>query len=812
MARGKNGTARMSAVAAAPRSRFGPGTRFVPRPRPPVDPIYNESYRRMMEVWLRAICRDSSVRLQFGESGSYTDMKGLIVVDKTVPPNGRPGERGLASWGLASHEACHHRKTSRSVFLTYIEGMTKKIEAADKAIAAARKAIAALPGAAAAGELDRVARAAHHTAMRLDRVEIPELAAALAAAGSASEKKALQSRLDAAEAERDAAMAAAAKATADKAALLGPHQADFDAAIAALRAAQREKMRTTQHKDLWNIIEDGRIETWLRVREPYEYNRISLLNRVYPRVPDKYEAGGQMRLVPCPDGYVPVDIDGNELEVVEDPSGQRQVVVGPETVLPVWTDRPLDPKRQMRAALLADSVPEFSSHDKDLHPDVRACLDECRPLVDDGVRGDTANCLERATDVLDGMERHNMLPDPDDPPSNSGEQGDQSDGGGESQQSQSGGGGGGGEDEQDDWDQRGDAGGEGEGTSDSAGGAEDGEDGGGISKEEREEAEKEGKGSATEEEAQEAADAEERRQGKAAKDQDGSEKASRAKGDIDGDGWQAPPNQSITSQEKIRAVGAGPAATGHLTTYGNQISEILADIKTDERGPERRLRSGRLDRRRLTRVPIGEEDVFWREGHELELDLAVDTVLDLSGSMDGSRGQLQDAAITMGIAGRKAEIPLAIWGYDSGGANAARHYEFKGYPNERANALGEISGRSNPECHAGGGTPTKDAVEFAHSRLASRRESTRLMIVFTDGQPNDGGEESRAAVEQARRDGIAVMGCWFRDPSDHYSENAREGMRRIFGGDFVEMDKISDLPSAFRKRLFEIVKAKRTRR
>lgn len=826
VARGRSGSSRLNATAVAPagpRRVFGGGAaRFVPRVREPVDPVYNESYRRQIEVWLRAICRDPNVRLAFGTDGSYTDMEGLIVVDKTVPPDGSPGEKGLATWGLASHEACHHRKTSRTVWRGYRAKMEAALEAAKKRITKARKALAALSDADRIAEADRTERLAHHEAVRLDQVVLPALQAQLAGA-TKMEKADLLGRIATAEKQRDIAAAAAAAAAAEKAKLMGPNKAAYDAALTELHAAVRDQMRTTQHKDMWNIVEDGRIETWLRVREPFEYTRISLLNRVYPRVPETYQAGGQMRLVPCPDGYVPVDIHGNELEVVTDPNGKRQVVVAPDTELPVFTDRPLDVKRQMRAALLADAVPEFSAHDKDLHPDVRACLDECRPVIDDGVRGDTQNCLDRATDLLDVLERHGMLPDPDDEKPNSGDQSQQQQGGGqgeggeggdqgdESEQQQSGGGGQGEESSESDWEQRGDGGGQGEGTSDASGQAEEGEDGGGITKEEREKAEAEGAGSASEEDAKEAADAEERKQKQAAKSQEGAEKSAAAKGDIDGDGWSMPPNQEITSNEKIRANGSEPPPSGHLTTYGNQISAILEDIKTEERGPERRLRSGRIDRRRLPRVPIGDEEVFWREGSELDLDLAVDTVLDLSGSMDGQRQALQDAAVTMSIATRKTQIPMAIYGYDSGYGAQARHYEFQGYGQGRANALGEIGGRANPEARAGGGTPTKEAVEFAHARLRARRESTRLMIVFTDGMPNDGGGESHQAIEAARREGIPVMGVWFRDEHDHYGENARAGMRRMFGGDFVEISQISELPRAFRKRLFEIVKGKRGR-
>ncbi|WP_217924705.1 VWA domain-containing protein [Miltoncostaea oceani] len=810
-----------------PGAKIG-GTNFTLRARERIDPIYNETFRRRIEVWCRARAGDRNIRIEFGSSGSYTDMAGNITVDKTVPKDGRPGDKALATWGLTSHELCHHRWTAADVFNEFIAKMKDDVAESGEKIKKIRGRFAKLPDWAKIVEAEKEQRAASFQHGQIASIvagmekEIPNMAPA-----DAKEAK-KQLTLMKAEMVRLEAEATAAGQRRD--ALIAPNQKAFDKLTAELHAEQRKQIAAVEGKDVWNIIEDGRIETHLRVHEPNEYRQISMLNHVYPRVPKVYKSD-QDALVPCPDGYVPVDVDGNPLEVVVSPDGTKMVKIPAGVDIPVLGDKPLDYKRQMRAALLCESVPEFTLDGELLHPKVQACLDECRPLIDEGVRGNTRECMEASAKVTEILARHGMLPDPEDEKSNNGGQqqqgqggesgGDPGQGGGQGQpgQGQPGQGGGqGGDEEQsggdsgldtgspfdtgDEWDERGDAGKAGDGTSDTTGSAKEGDDGGGISDADRKDAEEKKAGSASGDEAKEAAKQAEKDAAADVAKESGRGNAADKAGDIDGKSWGPPANQKITGIEKIAPQAPTPPS-GHLTRYGNQLAAQLELVRTQATAPRRRQESGRLDRRRITSAAIGKPDVFVQPGRDFDVDLAVDTVVDLSGSMNSARKQLQDSAQTMVIAMEKLKVPHSVYGFDSGGSSA-HHYELVGY-GSRANGLGAIAGS---HMVGGGGTPTAEAVEFANARLSQRREQARVMVIFTDGMPND-IEGTRRQIEAARSQGITVVGAYYNTaPASHRGQEV-EGMKKLFGSDFVHLEAIGDLPKHVGKLMMKLIKPRR---
>lgn len=781
--------------------------RYKVAPPEVVPDVGNEAHRRSLEVYARATVGRRDITVSFGPGGSHTDMKGNIQVASDLPPNGSNGERYVCMSGFLSHELWHERVTARVVWEEFLAEMETEQERLTKESVRIRTGLSKIAGYQEMAAIEGEAKRAAELAVVLEHALIPGLQADLAklSAGSTKKRRALEEAIAEAE-EQLAEVHKAAKSLSAQAAKL---RAPIDAAAAPLERQGIDMLQemhklTAERKDIWNIVEDGRIEEYARETQPLEYRRISLLNRIYPRINAEYTA--EKPAAPkAPEGYVPTDIDGNPLPIVTDATGQDRVVLLPGTKLPVFGDAPLDPTRQIRAALLAEAVPEFSGADKPMHPRVRACFDECLPLIAEGVTTDTRGCLAASDAILEVLERHDLLPkiDPD--------------GGG------GGGGGGGGmpspfpgkgaagasSDEQ-----RGDGGGEGEGTSDASGNAAEGEDGG-MSSGQREKNEKDGKGSASDDEAKAAV---EKGEGEAKANKakaDGQNRADDKNGDIPAERWQAPGRQDITSQGQIRAAGENRFEAGHLAAYGNQLADELADLKVLARGPQRYLRSGRIDRRLLSKARIETRDnddarprVFYRPGEELDVDLVFDLVTDMSGSMDHYRGQLGDAAITTHIAGKKLEIPHAIWGFDSGGSEA-NHYEFKGYDDARPHALAEIGRRTNSAVRAGGGTPTRAAIEFQMARMARRRETTRVAVIFTDGGPTDSTpEECRRIIDQGRARGITVVGCYFRDPSDRYASQGSEGMRSMFGKDYIEIERVGELPRQLGKLLQTLMKSK----
>lgn len=773
----------------------------------------------MLEDYARART-DRNTTVRFGESGSYTDMNGNIVVDGTTPPDGTTGARYVATRGLLSHEILHEQLTNREVWEEFKKGMEEDISSARHDWQHVVNQLRAIPEAIEQKELEVLLREGAARREHLLRVARPALEAERAALSARATKKAAD--LDAQLAALDAEVADIDQRLQGAPARIAAIQAAHPE-IAALEAQMHEAanrlLLATQVKDSFNILEDGRIEEYCREMTPLEYRRISLLNRVSPRIPDTYTLPSEMgaTLVPAPDGYIPVDAAGNELPVIDAPDGTRQVVIEPDVEIPVWTDRPLDLKRQMRAALLAESVPEFTPGD--VHPDVAACLDECRPHVDGAIAGSTATCLDESRTVTEIMARHNMLPKSEDGGSTSGGdegqqggspgQGGQPGQGGEGGPQGQGGTSGTGDVVRDDWHTRGDGGSAGEGASEASGGASDQDEAKGTSKGQRDKNERDGKGSASSDDAKNessVADTE----AKGREQNITREKArAQANGDIEGGAWKGPGSQDIIGEQTIAAQGdTGQTEFGRLRNLGRQLSAELKELTTQAHRPLRHQQQGKLDRRRLHKVPISaavaretginqSPRVFYHPGKTVALDLAAEVVVDLSGSMSGHREQLRDATIACHFALEELKVPHGIWGFDSSHGAEARHYEFKSIARDGAQALGEIASRRNAACAAGGGTPTDSAVEFSTTRMGVRRESAKLMFVFTDGMPNgtrDPIADTRRRVNDARQQGITVVGILFEERNSGWGGASRDAMREIFGNEFIEINELGEMP------------------
>jgi len=767
----------------------------------PIPEVGNEVHRRMLESYARARARNRSITVAFGKEDSFTDMKGNITVASEVPPDGSPEDRYLAISGLLSHELWHERITAREVWQAFVRDMEEE----QKEIADQRRALSdelyQFPNMAQVKALEPQLRDAWIEMLKsgasaeedgLSKAESTKRAKAFDAAKKVVEGLE-QTRTDLIEAERN-----------------GPNGTRFAEIEDELKDLVTRLVHQGHRKDMFNIIEDGRIEEHCRQQEPLEYRRISALNRVYPRLKDTYEfegdESGEPKVLPCPDGYVPVDANGVALDTIQTPDGRTMVIIPPGTVLPTWTDRPLDPTRQIRAALLADAVPEFSVDGQPLHPDVKACLDECQPLIDAGVRGTTAECRDRAQEVYEVVRRHGLFPEVEFSEGGGGGGGQQQGEGGQSQGGSSGQGddsqsGQGGRGAIDEWDDRGDSGGQGDSVSEpSGGGAEEGEDGGGLSEGSREEAEKKGTGRVDEGDDLDS----EREKARKEMDQNASQSARDAKnaerkGDISSNKWQPPGNQDLVSEDTIRVSGSGrPTVPGRLARPGVAMSASFKSFMDRASAPERRQRAGRPEPKRFARAAVGETDLFKKPGQHVELDLAVSFLDDLSGSMNGQRDIERDAAIVSAVACQRLDIPFEVVGYDS--SHEARHYVFKDYSHEGFGAIGEMSNMGNEAARAGGGTPTAEAIIGAIARIERRNESNKLIMVSTDGMPND-PERTRKAVQAAWRRGIMVLGMFICDAGDYGADQGRQGMRQIFGSGYIEVTSPADLPREFRKQV-----------
>jgi len=186
------------------------------------------------------------------------------------------------------------------------------------------------------------------------------------------------------------------------------------------------------------------------------------------------------------------------------------------------------------------------------------------------------------------------------------------------------------------------------------------------------------------------------------------------------------------------------------------------------------LDTDRAIRARVDIVASGEgDDRVWLQNRTEKRDLAVSILLDVSRSTESAvPGHGHEGRAVIDIE-REALAALA-WGLDACGDDFAVH-AFSSLKRDRvyvqtAKRFGEpmssmVEARiaALKPCHY---TRLGAAIRYASAGLAREARRRRLLLVITDGKPNDldhyegrhGIEDSRKAVEEARRLGHAVFG------------------------------------------------------
>ena len=96
----------------------------------------------------------------------------------------------------------------------------------------------------------------------------------------------------------------------------------------------------------------------------------------------------------------------------------------------------------------------------------------------------------------------------------------------------------------------------------------------------------------------------------------------------------------------------------------NALTKLLISLSRDEKA--NCLKSGRLDRRRLAQVVVGSDRVFFKKTEGINIKSAVQLVIDLSGSMSGSRAKLAAQVATLfGETLNTLNVPFEIIGFNT---------------------------------------------------------------------------------------------------------------------------------------------------
>jgi cobalamin biosynthesis protein CobT len=247
----------------------------------------------------------------------------------------------------------------------------------------------------------------------------------------------------------------------------------------------------------------------------------------------------------------------------------------------------------------------------------------------------------------------------------------------------------------------------------------------------------------------------------------------------------------------------GKAKTGVL------VNKLLIHLKTLKPTWFRNQERGQLDDRVLAKVGLGSKRLFRKRIPQEQIDTAMTLLMDLSGSMTGSKSTLaiQTALIYSEVL-ESLDVPHEILGFTTdswnsdhvGGFNRTiplHHIIFKTFDekmgvvrNRLASAL-TTSMRHNVD---------GEAVQWAGARISERKERRKIIMVLSDGYPEDGNWNSRLkahlkkAVKEVESKGIGCIGVGMM--SDAVED---------FYRDSVVCDSLNAVPGAVLDKLKQVL-------
>jgi len=206
----------------------------------------------------------------------------------------------------------------------------------------------------------------------------------------------------------------------------------------------------------------------------------------------------------------------------------------------------------------------------------------------------------------------------------------------------------------------------------------------------------------------------------------------------------------LTSLNNIWTAG-DPIATKNLDPVANKISHLFKAIASTGDGWTHNQTRGRLEMHKITSLMSGNSRprVFKRNDKVKEVDLSACILIDGSSSMKYDYRYVK--AVRAGYTVTKA---LELGGYKSEVVNffgSKQLHGVKSFNQKIEYALKEFAPFYS------GGTPLKLALDGAEKSLARQASKRKIIIVATDGAPNNAGD-CRQKIKQLEAKGIIVIG------------------------------------------------------
>lgn len=185
-----------------------------------------------------------------------------------------------------------------------------------------------------------------------------------------------------------------------------------------------------------------------------------------------------------------------------------------------------------------------------------------------------------------------------------------------------------------------------------------------------------------------------------------------------------------------------------ISAASRMRARVMGMLQSIKMQPKSYGHSGRkLANGRLVRMATGDPRIFRKKTETKEVNTAVAVLLDLSGSMNGRYEVANAAAFALHttLFGLKGVSICSM--------------EFSGKDKEPdVNVLvdfGKKPKSDNFNHHPFDGTPTDTAIWAGRVMLLQRPEPRKIMLILTDGCPDD-SNETKAATKRTMRDGIEI--------------------------------------------------------
>lgn len=221
-----------------------------------------------------------------------------------------------------------------------------------------------------------------------------------------------------------------------------------------------------------------------------------------------------------------------------------------------------------------------------------------------------------------------------------------------------------------------------------------------------------------------------------------------------------------------------------------RLSQRLAVLIQAQQDDERQstARGHRIDTHRLHRLAVNDPQVFVHHLRGETVNTAVGLLLDRSTSMRYKLALASQTTLAIALA-LEAIDGVASWVAAFPGRQEPSVVPLKRFDE----AIRKVAGRFTLPTY--GQTPLTQALWRASFELSLRRETRRLLIVITDGKPDD-SSSAHKVIARCRTQGIEVLGLGIG--------MSRVQVTDVFGSAYSNsISSIDDLPPALFKMLAE---------